>query len=350
MRVRVVSAAVVASFLGCGARTVPRDAERAVADAASEATAVADAPPEDAADVAPPPVEDVGVMQDAAPVTCSPGDPVVVLVPDVHAYAIAVDEHEVHYVSTIPRGHSRVLKSGGTPTLLSVATPFAIALSPTYVYFTMSEFGTVGRVLEVGGTGEALLEDQPIPRGIAWADGRAFFGIERADTSEIFRFDEPSHTVSSLAKFVGQPLEVAVAAGDVYWSTGAAGAVAAAPVDGGAQRVVLGGELEIRAFATDGHDVFATSFGRDRMGRLVRATSDASVTVYATALTDPRGVVLDEAHVYWVDGIDDTVERIGRDRGDRTVVARLPGHPLALADDATCLYVATSKGIVRVAK
>jgi hypothetical protein len=312
-------AAVLATF-ACGNSPPPAPPP--------QPSATATAPPVDST----PPVAsidlDAGPPPDAAP--AGPDFPVTVLAKGQHATsALVADDSIVYWVEDQEGIVSRIPKRGGAMMMFysasggGFAAPSTLALDDNWVFWT-----------------EHVKLDPANPTSI----GR------------VMKQDKNGGQATIVAQGIRDALtSLASDAKDLYWLAGAQ-IMSASKAGGGAHPVTL--KLsDPTSVASDGKSLFFTQTSnadKAKPGGAVLETSPrpgSKIVTLATGLSNPNGVLVDDANVYWIEGGTKVMSLAKKAGGAPKSLAESTGGIVDLALDDTFAYWVTADGnVVRVAK
>jgi hypothetical protein len=321
----VVAALLIASLLGCGARSeLPIDESR-------------DAGANTKTNEPPPPGKPCRVSQ-----------PTLLASGGTEIHAVAVDATNVYWSDFGAGTIVRVPKTGGAPTILAsgLTSPEGLRIRDGYVYFTDFNANLVGRVPTTGGPLTTIATEQDGPSDVIVTGGFAYWVNYRSGGSfarapidggavevlfnpggpypsiatddvnvywvgyggGIMRFSIATHTVSVLANdHVGSPLSVVTDGAKVYWNNGF-------------------GSTSIQAVPVDGGDVLALSSRADNPSQCPGNGCEGSIAI-------------DGANIYWaIDEIGGAVRRVPTSGGPTVTVADDQHQPFGVAVDESCVY------------
>jgi sugar lactone lactonase YvrE len=228
---------------------------------------------------------------------------------------IAIDDKQVYYSNTYTPGSiKRVGKEGGKPIVLTEDENFTyyayrLIVDATSLYWvTDTTTGKVVTMPKVGGAPTILQNKATSPKGLAF-DGTSIFWpvfgeIRRAPPVA----NAPPTKLSASEQF---PSALAADEGAVYWTDMYAATVRRVPKAGGTPTTLatMTAGARLGAIAVDATHVFFL----DPQGNTVRKVPKTGGPAVTIAIANaPRGLALDETHVYWTNGGDGTVMRVAK--------------------------------------
>lgn len=194
-----------------------------------------------------------------------------------------------------------------TPVRLAAgqSAPIGVATDGVYVYWASYDGGTIARTRirqRVGDPVEVLASGQNHPWGVAVRGGSVFW-TNGGGGGSIMRFDVPALCGTPLpspstlvATAGGLPTALAVDATSVYWVDGSA--VKKVPVGGGAPMILASGQSNPGGIVVDAAHIYWSSYGA---GTITRANLDGSAAaVVATGQRQPFSMATDDLAIYWV--------------------------------------------------
>jgi hypothetical protein len=294
-------------------------------------------PPEPSATTPPAPVDSTPVASaevDAGPPpsasAAGPDIAVTVLAKGQHATsALIADESIVYWVEDQDGIVARVPKRGGAMMMFysapggGFAAPSTLALDDNWVYWT-----------------EQVKVDAASPTAI----GR------------VMKQDKNGGQPTIVAQGIRDALtSLASDAKDLYWLAG--GQIMSASKAGGGAHPVTFKLSDPTSVASDGKAVYftqASNADKAKPGGAVLETSPrpgSKLVALATGLSNPNGVLVDDANVYWIEGgtkLDSIAKKPG---GSPKALAESTGGIVDVALDDAFLYWVTADGnVMRVAK
>jgi hypothetical protein len=183
--------------------------------------------------------------------------------------------------------------------------PIGVATDGVYVYWASHDGGTIARTRIRQHTDdpvEVLASGQNQPWGVAVRGGSVFW-TNWGGGGSVMRLDLPALCGSPLpspstlvAAAGGTPAALAVDATSVYWVDGSA--VKKVPIGGGAPVILASGQNDPKGVVVDAAHIYWSSYGA---GTITRANLNGSAaTVIASGQRQPFSMAIDDLAVYWV--------------------------------------------------
>jgi sugar lactone lactonase YvrE len=238
------------------------------------------------------------------------------------------------YWTAAAAGVRRVLKSGGTPAVLTPASyAFDIALDSTHAYFTNAEnqTGELRKLPLEGGNVTVMATGQTSPGSLALSASKAYWtiGLGSGFDGAIMSTDLSSMGGSGtpLLASQGLPLSIALDATHAYFtayqdpSNPNGGAVVRVPIAGGPRQVLAWEQLRPQSVNVDDQDVYWVNFGGynvdntylQNTGTVLRiAPSGGAVTVMASGQNGPLALIVDANNIYWTNSVAGTLVYLPR--------------------------------------
>jgi hypothetical protein len=221
------------------------------------------------------------------------------------------------------------------------AAPTRVIVDGAYAYWAdygaASGNGAIARVPLAGGAAETLAPSRLFPSAMA-IDGTSLYWIEADaddENGKVLRMPLDGGTIDTLATSVA-PLEIAIDARHVYWTTfdpgtSPYGTLLVAAKDGGATSTLASNQMGLSGLAIDGTRAY---WGTSNGGGAVMSVpldGGSATELAASASGAPVSVVVDPKRVYWTT-VTDTVS------GQTGVLEQAPldgGAPVTLISDST---------------
>jgi len=267
-----------------------------------------------------------------------------------NAYGVALDEGRVYWTDFDRSRVLSVAKTGGKVTTLASQQPgaFAITVDGTHVYFTLRGSGyladgSVRRVVKQGGTVEQIATEQLRPEAIATdADGVywAARGYPGALDGAILRASKHRAAIGPLAVGLPEPSGIAVDHGHVWFTTALGGTVSRVAKAGGKSEALVADQLAPRALVvSSGRATWSNGAAGMVAAAPVDGASGAAAVVRGLPGLLGLAVCGNETYVTTDRGEIWTVSAAGRRRlADRVVGAG------SLACDGSHVYVSIHEG------
>src|SRR5205814_4300969 len=126
------------------------------------------------------------------------------------------------------------------------------------------------------------------------------------------------------------------------WVNWGDGTVRKAPLAGGAVATLASGSSQPHGIAVDAASVYWTDFGAGTVMKV--PLGGGSVTTLAEQQSGPYAIALDPTAVYWGNRINSTVMKVGLEGGAPTTLATLPESvsPMNLVVDSVNVFFITA--------
>ncbi len=286
---------------------------------------------------------------DASGVACP------VLASGVYAQRLALDSTTLYWTHVTPGGIAAIAKNGGSVRdVVTTETPTSIAVDESGLFFGVSGSESAGYAdglvdtVDKGGGPVSLLGtvgQDPMWLALGATDVYASTQIANPENPGIvspglFGVSRVGGTVNTLAGLAGpvaadvsgvywaaafapnaEVWSVAVDATNIYFAAFAdvqgsalVANVAVVPKAGGATTVLFTGDY-VRSIAVDATDIYALQMGDadSATGRIVRIPkSGGTATIFASQLSYPTDLVLDESYVYCADFDAATIVKLAK--------------------------------------
>lgn len=230
----------------------------------------------------------------------------------------------------------------GTLTTLAEQTqsnPECIATDGTNVYFAETSLGIVMQVSVEGGALVTLAANQSQPIGIAVAGPNVFWTTEASGTADGTVVTAPvgGGTPTTLASGQGAPYGIAVGDANVYWTNLAGNhAVMKVPIAGGTP-VVLANATSPWAVAAYGQQVYWT----DGDNVMSATSSGGSATTLASGQAFPFDLAVDATNLYWTNARGAGAVLKMKKAGGTPITLVAQSGTARLAVDASNVYFTT---------
>jgi hypothetical protein len=271
---------------------------------------------------------------------------------------LALDDTFVYFVNWNGGGVFKVPKTGGAAqTLATGQKSVRVGLDDTHVYWTNEIGSAILRVPKALGAQQTVTNQANTPYGFAVGASSIYFAELRAGGS-VASVPKSGGAPNPIATGENWPFEVTLTASHLYWTQLANNAaLRRAPLAGGPAETVLGGLANPTAVTNDGTNLYLAVLGNGANKSQIFSIAIASgaSSLIADAQAQPRGLAVDEQHLYWTNGGNGTVMRIAKDGSDNLVPTLMASggiEPLGIAIDATTVFWADDKAnqVQRVAK
>ncbi len=239
--------------------------------------------------------------------------------------------------------------AGTVVTLATTPSPAGLAVDATYAYWE-SGF-SVERVPLCGGTPTTLATNEDLGGGLA-VDSTAVFYFTSA---HILKVPLAGGAPTVLAQGQGGPGAIAIDATNVYWTnTLGQGSVVTLPLDGGTPVTLVTGRSAPAGLAVDATSVYWAESSAEPTtgyaGAILKVPRAGGVVVTLASGQNAVGnLLLQGTSVYWHDGFPyghEDVRTVSVDGGPVDVIAHDSEDFMAMATDATSLFVLTSVGSI----
>lgn len=229
----------------------------------------------------------------------------------------------------------------GPTTLATGTNPWALAVSPTHLYWTNLAGGSVSGVALNGGL-PVTITSVSSPNGIA-LNGTTLFV-----TSDANRIGSvPSSGGSFGAIITGiSAAGIATDGTHLFWGAQSAGTIHRALLNGSSPSTIQTGENWPNQLASDATHLYWINSGNiPGTGALRRRShSTGAVESLWTGVNGGYGVAVSSTHVYWTHYADGTVSRMPKTGGAAEVMVSNEPEVQGVAVDAISLYWTTSAG------
>jgi hypothetical protein len=259
---------------------------------------------------------------------------------ETHVYAADSDPTEGTMVFALPL-------SGGPPTILAEGAGVSVrrlAVNSTHVFWTDGNVKGVSKVPKTGGTPVTVASTASGDPIAIVADNGSVVWVDNSDGT-IKTVSVSGGSPTTLAEAPGAWSALAVDASKVCWSEYDVdtGAIACVPTAGGSKQTVATDQPFVESIAIKGPTVFWTADGEVRSAPL----SGGTTTVWAGPGT-PRGIAVDDTHVYWSVDYEGLLLKAPLGGGAATTVATAMGNLYQVEVDGTSLYWAGVNYVARI--
>jgi len=217
--------------------------------------------------------------------------------------------------------------------LATAEAPGAVAIDAANVYWIDSALGTVNEVSVCGGSPKTLVTTSTlgsstlIPAGIAVAGGDVYFTTQdpwnpNGDDGAVWKVPAPGGTPTMLVQGRDRPGPIAVAGGSMVWidswkTDADDGSIMQAPIDGSSTAILASAQNGPLSLALGGGKVVWTTSGFvDSEGGSILETpmggGGGVVDGIGVGQGMPVGVAVEGTDVFWVDEGDPNVSNSGR--------------------------------------
>ncbi len=271
------------------------------------------------------------------------------------ALRIALDATHVYWTDTVAL--KRVPKSGGAVEEITRPVAAHFAIDETKAYFYQAVDHNTGSshyvtyplywLPKTGGTA-VLLRDNSVGTP----------GHLALDAMQVYRAVEYSRSVESVAKGTGQLTTLLATGIDaarlarsgfyLYFTTWLPGGVWRIPADGGKAEMLAMGDHS-QDIAVDAEHVYWATYLARRSIRSV-PIDGGPVAILVKPDGDPRGLALDDRHIYWAEPELGKVWRTPKSGGTSVPIVTGVASPTDVAVDDRCVYFAAANVIAGAPK